>query len=231
MKSYSGLSSLLPLFFLLMAILSVTGCEREDPDDGDSLHGYWTDPDDGRVYRTIQLGDQIWMADNINLGEMIDGTAEQSDNGVIEKYCYDDNPVLCDKYGGLYQWGEAMQYDTRESSQGICPEGWHIPSDSEWKILEVFLGMAEAAGDMLWRGSGQGTQIQPEGETGFDALRGGNRFLNGSYNQIGSAGYFWTSTESEGSHAWRRGISINEKGIYRSVNHKAFGFSVRCIKY
>ncbi len=225
------------LWYILIiagAILSLylTACQKDASNDDPDIYGKWVDPADGTVYRTLELGDQIWMADNINRGEMIAGNREQEDNGVIEKYCYDNNPVLCEKYGGLYQWEEAMQYSTTESSQGICPEGWHIPSDSEWKILEIFLGMpADAAGEILWRGSNQGRMIQPGGETGFDALRGGNRFLTGSFNQLGSTGYFWTSTMAEGNHAWRRGVGLEEDGIYRSVNHKTFGFPVRCIKY
>ncbi|TVR72305.1 MAG: hypothetical protein EA408_07240 [Marinilabiliales bacterium] len=216
---------------LVVAVLHLGSCDREPPDGDAGLYGTFTDTTDGTVYRTLRLGDQYWMVENINRGEMIDGSTDQQDNGVIEKYCYDNNTVLCDKYGGLYQWGEAMQYSTQESSRGVCPPGWHIPSDSEWKILELFLGMTrEDVDDILWRGSA-GSQIQPEGDTGFEALRGGNRFITGSYNRIGNTGYFWTSTEDKDGHAWRRGISINEEGIYRSINDKSFGFSVRCIRY
>ncbi len=217
--------------WILLAMVG-TACNKESADDRSSLYGKWTDNEDGTVYRTLHLGDQIWLADNVNRGSMIYGAEDQRDNGIIEKYCYDNNPVLCEKYGGLYQWDEAMHYSTQESSQGICPAGWHIPSDSEWKILELFLGMSrEDANEKLWRGIDQGVLIQPGGETGFEALRGGNRFLAGSFSQIGSAGYFWTSTGTEGRHAWRRGVNINEDGIYRSENHRSFGFSVRCIRY
>ena len=217
--------------WILLAMVG-TACDRESADDRSGLYGKWTDTEDGTVYRTLQLGDQTWLADNLNRGDMIDGAEDQKDNGIIEKYCYDNNPVLCDKYGGLYQWDEAMQYSTQESLQGICPEGWHIPSDSEWKILELFLGMSrEDTNEILWRGIDLGVLIQPGGESGFEALRGGNRFLVGTFSQIGNTGYFWTSTGTEGLHAWRRGVNINEDGTYRSENHKSFGFSVRCIRY
>ena len=232
MKRVNALIWLLNAALWIFLAMLWTACNKESEDDGQKLNGSWTDTEDGTVYRTLQLGDQIWLADNLNRGFMIDGAEDQQDNGVIEKYCYDNNPVLCEKYGGLYQWDEAMQYSTQESSQGICPAGWHIPSDSEWKILELFLGMSrEDANEKLWRGIDQGVLIQPGGETGFEALRGGNRFLAGSFSQIGSAGYFWTSTGTEGRHAWRRGVNINEEGIYRSENHRSFGFSVRCIRY
>lgn len=216
----------------LVIFLQGASCKKEPDNEKPDLYGSWIDTVDGAVYRTIQLGDQFWLADNINRGERIDGSIDQEDNGIIEKYCYDNNPVLCEKYGGLYQWGEAMQYDTSESTQGICPTGWHIPSDSEWKILEMYLGMSrEAVDTLLWRGIDHGFMIQPEGETGFEALRGGNRSFIGRFNEIGSAGYFWTSTIAGDGHAWRRGVSLNEEGIYRSENLKSFGFSVRCVKY
>lgn len=224
---YSGM-----IAFIIIIAMQGSGCKKESEGGLNDLYGTWTDTVDGTVYRTLRLGDQLWMVDNINRGQMIDGDQDQMDNGAIEKYCYDNNKVLCDQYGGLYQWDEAMQYETVESSQGICPSGWHIPSDSEWKILELSLGMpGEVAGEEFWRGIDQGLKIQAGGETGFDALRGGNRFLNGNFNQIGNMGYFWTSTGTEANHAWRRGVGLEEDGIYRSVNHKSFGFSVRCVRY
>ena len=232
MKRPDKVLRILSCSVLVLFLIFTIACERDSSDDRSALYGRWTDPEDGTVYRTLQLGDQTWLADNLNRGYMIDGAEDQKDNGIIEKYCYDNEPAMCDKYGGLYQWDEAMQYSTRESSQGICPEGWHIPSDSEWKILELFLGMSrEDANEILWRGIDQGVLIQTGGKTGFEALRGGNRFLAGGFSQIGNTGYFWTSTRTEGRHAWRRGVNINEDGIYRSENHKSFGFSVRCIRY
>jgi uncharacterized protein (TIGR02145 family) len=218
---------------MIMFAVQGTSCRKEPAEEGSGLYGSWIDTVDGTVYKTLRLGDQLWLAGNINRGVMVDGSIDQRDNGIIEKYCYDNNPVLCEKYGGLYQWNEAMQYNTSESSQGICPKGWHIPSDSEWKILEIYLGMTlETANDSLWRGIDQGMVIQTGGETGFEALRGGNRSFRGiSFSQIGSTGYYWTSSMAGDSHAWRRGISLNEDGIYRSGNLRTFGFSVRCVKY
>ncbi len=217
---------------MAIILFHAAACSKGPLADEPDIYGYWVDPADGTVYRTIQLGNQLWMADNLNLGEMIDAGKEQLDNGIIEKYCYDNNPEMCDKYGGLYQWGEAMRWDTTDSSRGICPEGWHIPSDGEWKLLEIYLGMPrEAADDILWRGHFQGAMLRPDGNTGFDALLAGNRYFNGHFHQAGSTGYFWTSTSSPGGHAWRRGVNVTENGIYRSVNLKTFGFSVRCMKY
>jgi uncharacterized protein (TIGR02145 family) len=229
-------NSIIPWLLTLAPVLMLAflngSCSKETPEEVPEIYGKWTDTTDGKVYRTLRLGDQVWMADNLNIGEMIPGNRNQSDNGTIEKYCYDNNPVLCQKYGGLYQWGEAMQYSTSESPRGICPAGWHIPSDNEWKILEILLGMnRQDADEILWRMTGPGKEIHSGKDTGFEALMGGNRFLNGSFNHTGSAGYFWTSTRSDDDHAWRRGISNQQPGIYRSVNHVDFGFSVRCLKY
>jgi uncharacterized protein (TIGR02145 family) len=232
LATFMRFSRLLPLATVAMLTYFTGSCSKEVTERVPDIYGKWTDTTDGKVYLTLQLGDQVWMVDNINRGEMIPGTQKQTDNGKIEKYCYDDNPVLCEKYGGLYQWAEAMQYSTTESSGGICPPGWHIPSDNEWKILELFLGMSrQDADDILWRMTGPGKGIHPGKDTGFEALMGGNRFLNGSFNHIGNSGYFWTSTKSADNHAWRRGVSNQEQGIYRSENHMEFGFSVRCLKY
>jgi uncharacterized protein (TIGR02145 family) len=228
------MARLMSLILTLVAlgwVLQLHSCKKADDADP-GIYGSWTDPEDGLVYRTILLGEQLWLADNLNRGEMIPGERDQIDNGIIEKYCYDNNPVLCEKYGGLYQWDEAMQYSSSESAQGICPAGWHIPSDSEWKILEIFLGMTrEAAGGNLWRGVNQGTVLQPGGDSGFEALKGGTRSISGSFNQLGNTGFFWSSTAEGNNHAWRRGIGLDNNGIYRSVNDKSYGFPVRCVKY
>lgn len=216
----------------IVILFSCVACTKEPSGNESDIYGYWVDPSDGNAYRTIQLGSQLWMTCNLNIGEMIDAGNDQLNNGIIEKYCYDNDPLMCGKYGGLYQWGEAMGYDTTESTQGICPAGWHIPSDSDWKILEMYLGMSgESAGELFWRGTDQGLLIRMTGETGFKAMPAGNRHFSGGFNQKGHKGYFWTSTTADDGHAWRRGVSPAEDGIYRSVNLKSFGFSVRCMKY
>ncbi|MGF1583704.1 MAG: FISUMP domain-containing protein [Bacteroidales bacterium] len=228
------MARLMSLVFMVVVpglLLTFQSCKKTDDTDP-GIYGSWTDPEDGMVYKTILIGEQYWLAENLNRGEMISGEKDQTDNGIIEKYCYDNNPVFCEKYGGLYQWDEAMQYSTTESSRGICPAGWHIPSDDEWKILEIYLGMTrEAAAEVLWRGVNQGTVLQTGGESGFEALKGGTRSINGSFNQIGNSGFFWSSTADGANHAWRRGIGLENQGIYRSVNDRSFGFPVRCVKY
>jgi len=94
----------------------------------------------------VTVGTQKWAKTNLNVGTMINGDKDQTNNSTLEKYCYDNLESNCTTYGGLYQWNEAMQYVTIEGAQGICPAGSHIPSDLEWQTLEIFLGMASGTG-------------------------------------------------------------------------------------
>jgi len=94
------------------------------------------------------------MAENLNIGSIIQNLDEMTDNGVIEKYCYNNEPSKCNQYGGLYQWNEVMQYTTTSGVQGICPEGWYIPTDDEWKILEGTVDSQYPVGDPIWNNTG-----------------------------------------------------------------------------
>jgi uncharacterized protein (TIGR02145 family) len=144
----------------------------------------------GQTYNTILIGNQCWLKENLNIGQMIDNVFSQTDNGVIEKYCYGNNPMNCGIYGGLYVWNEAMQYTTQPGSQGICPSGWHIPTDDEWKILEGNVDNLYGVGDPIWdntgwRGFDAGKMIKSTSgwsssgngvdAFGFSALPAGNR--------------------------------------------------------
>ena len=93
---------------------------------------------EGQIYNTVQIGTQCWLRENLNVGTKINGNQTQTNNGIIEKYCYDDIEANCTAYGGLYQWNEMMQYVTNEGVQGICPLGWHIPTDGEWCAVTQF---------------------------------------------------------------------------------------------
>ena len=96
---------------------------------------------EGEIYTTVIIGNQCWMSENLNVGTMINGVTMPTNNGVIEKLCYNNNPLNCILYGGLYRWNELMQYVTTTGTQGICPTGWHIPSDPpEWNILTNYYG-------------------------------------------------------------------------------------------
>ena len=152
-----------------------------------------TDSRDGKVYKTAQIGSQLWMAENLNVGIKVSDAVGQSDNGVIEKYSYDNDESNSDVYGGLYLWDEMMQY-TEISNQGVCPDGWHVSSDEEWQKLEMFLGMADTTVvKTSWRGDDEGGMLKEVGtahwvsnvannESGFTALPGG-RYLGGAFEE------------------------------------------------
>ncbi|MBK7631803.1 MAG: hypothetical protein IPJ23_14075 [Ignavibacteriales bacterium] len=94
----------------------------------------------GKDYNTVLIGNQCWLKENLNVGTMINSTGSgflQTNNGIIEKYCYDNNPANCEIYGGLYEWPEAMQYSTTPGSQEICPLGWHIPTLADFQTLST----------------------------------------------------------------------------------------------
>lgn len=189
-----------------------------------------TDLRDGQSYKTLTIGNRCWLGENMNYGIMVNASVDQTDNGTIEKYCYDDNATNCDKYGGLYQWSEAVQYATAEKPRGVCPEGWHVPSDSEWNELLINMGIDQAnAFKTGLRGVDQGTRLKTGGASGFDALLGGSRLNNGLYYAINNYGNFWSST-SEGDKAWRHAVSGNTTGVFRTLNDRKEGLSVRCVK-
>ena len=185
------------------------------------------------------------MAENLNIGTMINGSNNQSQNGTIEKYCYNDDANNCVTYGGLYQWDEMMQYGTT-GAQGICPTGWHLPTDAEWKTMEMYLGMSQAQADASgWRGTDEGSKLAGNeplwangnldqnvnfGTSGFTGLPGDYRDSDGSFGVLGSYGYWWSGTEYSSTGAWRRLLYCDSDQVYRDSYVKTGGFSVRCLK-
>ena len=130
----------------------------------------------GKTYHTVQIGSQCWLRENLDVGVPITSNIDQSDNSIIEKFCYNDDENNCNKYGGLYQWNEAMMYNSKSRAQGICPNGWHIPTNSEFQIL---LTNENGNGNGLkevgqGRGKGLGTNA-----SGFSALFSGYRSYDG----------------------------------------------------
>jgi len=118
------------------------------------------------------------MKENLNVGTMVMGDSSHSNNGIIEKHCYNNDTSNCDTYGGLYQWNEMMQYDTTAGVQGICPAGWHIPHNAEWAELTEYLGGLSMAGGRMkepgnthWKNPNKGAT----NSSGFTAIAGGRR--------------------------------------------------------
>jgi len=180
----------------------------------------------------LVIGAQTWAKKNLDVGTRIDGTVTQTDNSSIEKYCYGDNPANCtaNNNGGLYQWDEAMQYSTTEGAQGICPANSHIPSDNDWKILEMQLGMTQAQADAnSWRGTDQGMQLKSGGTSGLNMPLLGYRETAGSF--IGQTLYSnsWSSSDFNASTAGGRTLYSGRDTAGRSTYSKSYGFSVRCL--
>jgi uncharacterized protein (TIGR02145 family) len=202
----------------------------------------------GKVYHTVLIGDQCWLKENLDIGTMIEDEP-QSDNGIIEKYCYDDDPYYCDLYGGLYLWDEMMQYTEEESTQGICPPGWHVPSDDEWKVLEGTVDSQYGVGDPEWdatmlRGYDAGINLKSKSgwyqnndgadTKGFSARPGGLfHMYNGdhTYSYANEWARWWTSTKEDSQSAYARTIRYYAGGVYRDATSRTdLGHSVRCIK-
>lgn len=210
---------------------------------GDEL----VDDRDGRSYATVQIGTQCWMAESINVGTAIEPTTGQSDNDIIERYCYDNLPSNCNTYGGLYTWDEAMQYTTTEGTRGICPEGWHIPTDDEFCTLENFVDSGTLdCNRTTWEGIDAGNKLRETGttywlapntgatnSTGFSGRGAGQYSTNGStFENITEILIMHTSKETAPGSALRfvREIADGESQIYRGSPVKNMAVSVRCIK-
>lgn len=181
--------------------------------------GTFTDPRDGQTYATVEIGNQTWFAENLNY--------ETSNS-----WTYDNDPANGDVYGRLYTWDAALT---------ACPSGWHLPSDEEWKTLEMALGMSQSeADDTGLRGTDQGEQMKSTSgwhdngngtnSSGFNALPGGIRGNTGSFGGLGYTGYWWSSTDNVGSSARDRYLTNYDGRVARGSYTKTVGISVRCIK-
>jgi uncharacterized protein (TIGR02145 family) len=206
----------------------------------------YTDPRDDQSYETVLIGDQCWLSENLNVGVMIDDGTNMTNNGQIEKYCYDNDPTKCQTYGGLYKWNEMMQYTTLAGAQGICPEGWHIPADNEWKILEGTVDSQNPVGDSEWDGTGlrgfdvglnlksaNGWDNNGNGTNlyGFSALPGGFRsgaLKSGLFTGQGINGHWWSS-DPYYSGAWERGLFQDSDASERYNTYIQYSYSVRCL--
>ena len=177
-----------------------------------------TDLRDGQTYKTVTIGTQTWMADNLNY---------ETENS----YCYDDDPSNCSKYGRLYTWAAAKT---------VCPSGWHLPSKTEFEALITAVGGSSTAGAKLKSQTGWTAYdgITNEDAFGFSALPAGSRYSNGVYYYEGSHAYFWRSTEYDSRYAYFMYLNDSLDGAYLSysldgayLSHgKDLGFSVRCVK-
>jgi len=190
----------------------------------------FTDSRDNKIYETIKIGSQIWMAENLNYA--VNGSK-----------CYDNDDGNCNIYGRLYDWATAMdlpsdcnfvfcQSRIRAKHRGICLSGFHIPTDAEWDALYHYAGGIGSAGTKLkaksnwviYSGLPSGTDV-----LGFAALPGGFGSSNGNFYSNGYRSFWWSSSENIASYAYGRGMHYHEKA-YRDKYIKNNLFSIRCIK-
>ena len=196
------------------------------------------DTRDYKIYQTLQIGTQCWMAENLNIGTRIDGILDQTDNSTIEKYCYDDDESYCEIYGGLYQWNELMQYTAISGTQGICPAGWHVPTRAEFEVLTDFLGgESSCGGKMKTSGTieaGTGLWHTPNtgatNESGFTGIPAGMRDAGTTFMHMGYNADFFTSDEYSAGMAWGRNLYYGSVTVRDEYFDKRYGWSVRCLK-
>jgi len=189
--------------------------------------------EENKEIKSVKIGNQVWMSENLNVDHYQNGDPipEVKDDkewsslktGAWSYYNNDpDNQVI---YGKLYNWF------TIHDKRSLCPSGWHVPSDADWRVLEAFLGGKEVAGGKIksttvWNSPNTGGS----NSSGFSALPGGHRTGDGTYYAIGKTGLFWSSSENDARYAWFRELYYLNSNVFRNYDYKQGGFSVRCIK-
>jgi uncharacterized protein (TIGR02145 family) len=179
-----------------------------------------TDIRDNKQYNTVLIGTQCWMAENLNFGTTRTSGFTQRDNCVAEKYCYNDNSANCLTSGGLYQWDEIMQYAEIPAKQGLCPAGWHLPSETEWNVLfSNFINYGFA-----------GSPLKSTGYSGFNAKLTGVDFFNKSWSFFNFATMFWSCNSDGPFKAWAHGLNFYNPSVSSYPSSRSNAFSVRCLK-
>lgn len=168
----------------------------------------FTDSRDGQRYKTVKIGNQVWMAENLNYK-------------TNDSYCYNNDEGMCKKYGRLYKWNAA---------KNACPSGWHLPSNEEWNTLWTAVGGTNTAGTKLkskngWNSNGNGTD-----SFGFAVLPAGHRSGDGYFRNEGYRAFFWSSTELSSDDAYSWYFFYNNDFVHRDYDNLNYGFSVRCLR-
>lgn len=226
--------------FYLFAFLILVSCSDTQQGSQSTYSNDSVKDIDGNVYKTVKIGNQWWMAENLKItryrnGDEIPSLSDDDewDNGAGSCCNYNNDTTNVEIYGRLYNWFAV------DDSRKMAPEGWHVPTDDEWQELVDYLGGETLAGgkmkspgtidggDGLWRGSNEAAT----NESGFSALPGGYRYSHGTFDSKGITPYFWSSTESSNGTAWHRYLYNGNSKIYRyDSGWKQAGYSVRCVK-
>jgi uncharacterized protein (TIGR02145 family) len=194
---------------------------------------------EGNTYKTVYIGTQQWMAENLKVSKYSDGTTipnitdnNQWENLTTGAWAYYKNDAANNaKYGKLYNWYTVSP--TTNGNNNVCPTGWHVPTDAEWTVLTDYLdGLTVAGGKMKEVGttSWDSPNTDATNTSSFTGLPGGHRYYDGSYGGIGYYGLWWSSTESATNGTWTRSLSSKYGNTYRGGSGKSYGASVRCLK-
>jgi len=238
------------LFLIVLILLFITSCKKDSKTSDVIETGTVTDIE-GTVYKTVKIGNQWWMAENLKTTKYCNGDSIQNITDTLNwhhmqsgAYCnYSNDTLNVKKYGHLYNWYAVTD------SRSIAPVGWHVPSDNEWKALEEHLGMSQSDADkMNWRGTNEGNKLKTVGqngwnassdvynvwgtnESGFSALAGGCRMFNGIWGNpaLWSTGFWWSVSELN-NEAWYRYLDYQKPNVFRFYGPKTYGFSIRCVK-
>jgi uncharacterized protein (TIGR02145 family) len=198
------------------------------PPKGTPCKGIPTVEYSGKTYHTVEIVSQCWLRENLDVGIMIQGRDSSKDNKIIEKFCYNDSIENCNKYGGLHQWNEAMQYTTTPRARGICPPGWHIPDYFEFETLSSVVGRNGNALKAIGQGTGDGAGTNT---SGFSALLAGYRTHYNSFNDLSIGAIFWSSAEFNSTYVYFASLYFTGNRISLiNANYKDVGLSIRCIK-
>ena len=200
----------------LCALCFIIACgdgliEQNAVDPSTVIAGSLTDSRDGRTYKTVTIGTQTWMAQNLNYE-------------TVNSYCYRDSASNCTKYGRLYTWAAATS---------ACPSGWHLPTQTEWNTLFAAVGGSSTAGTKLKSTTGWNSSDNSVSGTdacSFSALPAGYRGYNWGYYYGGYYADFWSSTEDYYDYAYHMSLDYNYDNAFLYSYYKYYGFSVRCVK-
>ena len=190
------------------------------------------------MYKTILTYGGTWMAENLDYGTMVPGSSSQSTVGTVEKYCYNDDPANCVKYGALYQWAESMNLESScnaatcaslvgANHQGLCPTGWHVPTDQDWNSIyspsgtDITYGAALKSGVDEWGNYGTNA-------SGFSAVPGGYRKVDGTFLDQNVKAFLWSASEPS-SALYTGSLYLGQSdGVAVSSSLKTKGYSLRC---
>ena len=197
---------------------------------------------DGYTYKVVEIGSQCWFAENLRTEHYANGDVIPSSlsNSLWENTSAGALAVYEDDRANLATYGRLYNLYAVDDLRGVCPSGWHVPSDGEFMTLEMELSMSSSqANSAFWRGTDEGTQLKASASdspgwngtnsSGFSALPGGHRDYDGHFLYVDSFAFFWSSSPS-GSNAWSRVLSSGDDDVYRSNYSQRYGFSVRCVR-